>query len=174
MRTRSKILLLTACAMFAACSDSAPTAPSAGVTGEVEASPLASVDKVGGSNTFDWQDVTTYCHEDIAFEGVFTVSWRRILTESGRWSYIANYSDEGTGVGLTSGAAYLLRMQGTFHQNLDLNDLDPWTQTEVNTIKILGDGSVPNILGKYRLKFTFTPDGELVVDRQSFEVSCLG
>ena len=165
---------LAACVVLVGCSDPLPTEPASGATDQVAAAPLDVADRAGDRVSFEWQYVSTWCHEDIAFEGVFTNHWHRVLTDSGRWSYVANYRDEGTGVGLTSGATYRWMTQGTFHQNLDLNDFDPWVEKEVNLIKILGDGSAPNILGKYSFNYTWTPAGDLVVDRQSFEVSCVG
>lgn len=172
MRLRSMTLLLAACALILACSDA--TAPDAGSTDEVLVDPLSTVDRAGGYDSFDWEYTSTWCHEDIFFEGVFTNYWQRVLTESGRWNYVANYSDVGTGTGLTSGAEYTWHMQGTFHQNLDLNDFAPWTEKETNTIKIIGEGSAPNIIGKYRFNVTLTPGGDLVVDRESFEIDCVG
>ncbi|MGD8496216.1 MAG: hypothetical protein PVF05_08475 [Gemmatimonadales bacterium] len=188
MRAPTLTLLLAAGFVLAACADG-PMGPgeadsvgtAATNAAPTDASPLlAAARRRSGVQSFDFQDVDARCsnsdpdHEPILLEGTFTQHYHRVWTDSDWWNFVSNYEISGTGVGLTSGAAYTLHGEGTYgvHIGPDAIGALPYVEREVSTFLIRGEGSVPDQIEKYGFNVTVDPDGDLVVLAETFELSC--
>jgi hypothetical protein len=109
------------------------------------------------------------CTEVVDFTGEFHVKTSFTSSASGNEHFTFHINAKGTGVGQTSGATY------QWNDNIVevVNDADlPFTLTELQTWKLIGQGAADNFLLKQRFHVTVNANGDVTVVHDTFEVTC--
>jgi hypothetical protein len=95
--------------------------------------------------------------EDVYYEG--TVHQTQSVTDNGNTYHVAFHLNFAgiTGYGLTTGAKY----QATGIQKIEMNVAKGYEQTMIMTVRLIGQGAVPNFSTKLLYHYTINANGEV-------------
>ena len=94
------------------------------------------------------------------------------LTINGNnFNVMSHFNIHATGIGLTTGDAYLLNHEDNFTASFSLqNDLD--VQTQAQTFNVVGQGSASNFKVIADHHFTINANGDVTADHTTIEADC--
>ena len=110
------------------------------------------------------------CSERVRVSGTFHVVVASTVSETGETTDRFHINADGTGVGLTSGAAYSIHevINATDHGRDGTLRVSSGNDTEV----LHGEGGVPDLFFRQHYQFTVNAEGEVTVDFNDIESIC--
>jgi hypothetical protein len=110
------------------------------------------------------------CSERVHVSGTFHVLLTSTVSESGETTDRFHINADGTGLGLTSGAAYSVHevINATDHGRDGTPRVSSGNDTEV----LHGEGDVPDLFFRQHYQFTVNANGEVTVDFNNIESTC--
>ena len=156
------VLVVAAMITVSAC-ESAPTAPTA-----IPRSPRLAVSTNESDRPFAFN--VTGCTEVVRVTGTFHVLFASTVSASGETMDRIHINANGTGIGRTTGAEYGFNDEINLTQHTASGSLR--TDSQIETLKLIGRGAVPDQIVRARFRVTVNANGETTVEIDEFETVC--
>lgn len=113
---------------------------------------------------------TNFCNgEDIAFESRIHILANVTLDQGGGVHFVSETNTEGTGTGLVTGARYVIT--GASHDNFN-NTGGAFESTLTASVRVIGQGRVPNFLMQTLIHVTFDANGQPTASVEQVRFIC--
>jgi hypothetical protein len=110
------------------------------------------------------------CNERVRVTGTFHLLASFTLSPSGNETDRFHINATGTGIGLTSGASY--RFNDPINLTAHFRDGVRQVESQVETLTLIGEGSVPNTKIRARFQFAMNANGDTTVEIDQTETIC--